>query len=132
MVMNDVIFYALMLEENDSGNQTISGFLEALGNQIQHWGARIVFVLGGVMMIAGIWFVAKGLMSQGRGQTNWALTIALIVLGGALMASSGGGWNILNVFSNSSQSTLNSLAGGQTDAEGSNDQVTGWGNGSGK
>lgn len=98
------------------GDTSITKFIQTLGDQIQIWGKLIVFAIGGVMVIAGIYHVAKNLMSQGRGQANWAMTLLLIVIGGALMASAGGGWTTLIQFSNDSKTTLDNMASGKTEA----------------
>ena len=90
---------------------SLNSFLDNLGDSMQYWGELIVFVIGTAMVIAAAFFIAKGLMSQGRGQTNWALTFLLLIIGGAFMATSGGGWDLLVNISEGSQKTINDLGG---------------------
>lgn len=71
--------------------------------------------------IASVYFIAKGLMSQGRGQTNWALTFLLLIIGGAFMATSAGGatgWSLLEQISGGARQTIEDLGtgGGATGA----------------
>lgn len=87
----------------------LTSFLTNLGNAMQGWGKIIVFIIGTVMVIASAWFIGKGLMSQGRGQTNWALTILLLIIGGAFMATSFGGWELLKNISEGSKTTIDNL-----------------------
>lgn len=90
---------------------SINTFLNNLGQSMQQWGKFIVFAIGGAMVIGAAFFIAKGLMSQGRGQTNWALTILLLIIGGAFMASSFGGWSLLQSISEGSKDTIEDLGG---------------------
>ena len=90
---------------------SINTFLQNLGSSMQQWGKFIVFVIGGAMVIGAAYFIAKGLMSQGRSQTNWALTILLLIIGGAFMAGSFGGWSLLQSISEGSKDTIEDLGG---------------------
>ena len=91
---------------------SLNSFLDNFGKSAQTWGEYIVFAIGTFMVIAAAFFIGKGLMSQGRGQTNWALTILLLIIGGALMATGGGGWKLLKDISGGSLKTINDLGGG--------------------
>ena len=95
------------------GSQSLSTFIEALFQQLGIWGSWIVGVIGVVMIIVGIYQIAKGIMSGGKGQTNWVMAILCLLLGGALAA--GGGWALLGTFTDSSNTTIDKLAGGSTD-----------------
>jgi hypothetical protein len=90
----------------------LNSFLNNFGKAAQDWGKYIVFAIGTFMVIAAAFFIGKGLMSQGRGQTNWALTILLLIIGGALMAGSYGGWNTLVDIAEGSKKTIDDLGGG--------------------
>ena len=90
----------------------LNSFLQNFGKSAQTWGEYIVFAIGTFMVIAAAFFIAKGLMSQGRGQTNWALTILLLIIGGALMATGGGGWKTLTNIAAGSKQTIDQLGGG--------------------
>lgn len=91
---------------------SLNSFLDNLGEAMQHWGALIVFVIGTAMVIGAAFFIAKGLMSQGRGQTNWALTFLLLLIGGAFMATGLGGWDLLVDISDGSKKTIDELGAG--------------------
>lgn len=86
---------------------SINTFLTKFQQSLSSWGAAIVCIIGTVMVIGSAWHIGKGLMSQGKGQTNWALTILLLIVGGAFMAS--GGWTLLTNISNGSFDTINAL-----------------------
>lgn len=86
---------------------TIDNFLNNLSTRLSDWGKLIVVVLGIAMLIVGIFNIAKGMMGGGRGQVNWVLNIALIVVGGALAFS--GGWDLLTNISKGTGKSLNDL-----------------------
>lgn len=90
--------------------QNVTNLLKNAGSAFQTWGKVIVFVIGTIMVIAAVFFIAKGLMSQGRGQTNWALTIILLILGGVFMATGAGGWSVLKNVTGTTTNTLNEWA----------------------
>lgn len=89
----------------------LDSFLTNLGTKMQGWGALIVFVIGTAMVIAAVYFIGKGLMSHGRGQTNWAMTILLLIIGGAFMATGAGGWGLLKDIAEGSKQTIDELGG---------------------
>lgn len=88
----------------------VDTFLTNLGNKLGTWGSLILVVLGGAMLIAAAFFIAKGLMSQGRGQTNWALVFILLIVGGIFFgAGATGGWDFLKNVSGGLSDTANEL-----------------------
>lgn len=93
--------------EGGSGIQNIYALLKNAASSGQKIGSLIVFVAGVLMVIAAVVFIAKGLMSQGRGQTNWALTIILLVVGGVFMSAGAGGWGVLRRSTDAAANTLN-------------------------
>ena len=82
-------------------------FLSSIKEQMGSAATWIVAIIGMIMFIVGIWLIAKGLMSQGRGQTNWVLAIVLLVLGALL--GFGAGMALLTDFSNDTASVVNDL-----------------------
>lgn len=88
---------------------SLNVFLTKLQSSIASWGSLLVMIIGTVMVIGAAYHIAKGLMSQGKGQTNWAMTFLLLLVGGAFMAS--GGWTLLNTMSSGFQETINTLGG---------------------
>ena len=85
---------------------SISNFLNKLNSNLNSWGQVIVAIIG-VMVIVGVFLIAKGLMSQGRGQVNWFLAITLLLLGGCLAFASG--WNWLKDVGTGAKNTLDDL-----------------------
>ena len=90
----------------------LDSLLINLGRKMQGWGALIVFVIGTAMVIAAAYFIGKGLMSHGRGQTNCAMTILLLIVGGAFMTTGAGGWQILTDIAEGSKHTIDELGSG--------------------
>ncbi|MBO5435617.1 hypothetical protein J6A31_07475 [bacterium] len=93
---------------NWSFNSLINNLESALGE----WGKIIVTIIGLVMVIVGVFNIGKGLMSGGRGQTNWVLNIALFLIGGIL--AFGGGWSIVQGMGQGAKTTLDDLAANST------------------
>ena len=94
----------------NSSSWSVDNFLKNLQNSLGDWSQIIVVIIGLVMLIVGIFNIAKGLMSQGRGQTNWFMNIVLFFVGGALCFS--GGWGLVKKVSKSGQDTVNDLGNG--------------------
>lgn len=97
----------------NAGNSTLTKFFNTLQQDLGNWGMILTSVIGIVMVIVGIYKVAKNLISHGKGQNNWVVAIALIVLGGALAIA--GGWKWLGQFSNTTTGTLNEMANGNVE-----------------
>lgn len=92
---------------------SIGKFIHSMGTNIGSWVKMIVMIIGVIMVGAGIYQVAKNLISHGKGQTNWIVTIALIVLGAILMLS--GGWGFIKDFSTAGRKTLDDAAKGNVE-----------------
>ena len=69
---------------------TIGNALSALQETVGNYGKVIIGIIGLVMVIVSVYQIAKNLISHGKGQTNWVVTFALLLIGGALMLASGG------------------------------------------
>lgn len=93
---------------------SISGLLSGTGTSLETWGKAIVAIVGVVMVIFGVVQIAKGMMSGGRGQVNWVMSIGLILLGGMLAFA--GGWSILENIGTGGYSTLDKLGRGGYDS----------------
>ena len=89
---------------------SIDSLLNSVQSKIGTWGQILVVIIGLVMVIAGVFKIAKGLMSHGQGQVNWVLNIALILIGGVL--AFGSGWAILEQMGTGTETTLNELGQG--------------------
>lgn len=96
-----------------SGSWTIGKALSALQQTIINYGKVIVGIVGLVMVIVSVYQIAKNLISHGKGQTNWVITFALLLVGGALMLTSS--WNLLISIANGGNTTIDNLGKGQAD-----------------
>lgn len=92
---------------------SIGKFIQSMGTNIGSWVKMIVMIIGVVMVGAGIYQVAKNLISHGKGQTNWIVTFALIIIGAILMLA--GGWDFIKSFSTAGQNTLKDAAEGNNE-----------------
>lgn len=59
----------------------ITGFLKGLRNSLGVWGSIIMGILGAAALIVAAYQVVSGLISHGKKQTNWFVTIGLIIVG---------------------------------------------------
>lgn len=94
---------------------SIGKFIQSMGTNIGSWVKMIVMIIGVIMVGAGIYQVAKNLISHGKGQTNWIVTFALIIIGAILMLS--GGWGFIKDFSKAGETTLKDAANGRTEGD---------------
>lgn len=104
---------AVMLNTALMYSGSIGTFIQTMGKNIGSWVKMIVMIIGVIMVGAGIYQVAKNLISHGKGQTNWIVTLALIVFGAILMLT--GGWDFIKTFSSAGKTTLNNAANGTDD-----------------
>lgn len=95
---------------------TISQFLTSAQKTLAYYGSIITSLIGVAMVIVGIYQIAKNLISHGKGQTNWVVTFALILIGGALAIV--GGWKMIGNFAKGSKNTLSSMAQGNAETTG--------------
>ena len=95
---------------------SIGNALKALNESLNGYGKIIMVIIGVAMIIVGIYQVAKNLISHGKAQTNWFITIALIVVGGIFALSSG--WETLGSFVKGSQGSVDQMMQGTPDAPG--------------
>lgn len=103
----------LFLASAESSSWSISGLLKAGRDSIAGYVQVIIVIVGVVMVGVGVYQVAKNLISHGKGQTNWVVTFALIMIGGMLMLS--GGWTVLENIGTGSKETLDDLGKGDPD-----------------
>ena len=94
---------------------SIGTFIQTMGKNIGSWVKMIVMIIGVIMVGAGIYQTAKNLISHGKGQTNWIVTLALIIIGAILMLS--GGWEFIQTFSGAGEKTLKDAATGTPDTK---------------
>lgn len=87
----------------------IGTFLRNATKTIKQWGSYLIILIGVVLIIVSIWQIAKGLISHGKGQTNWAVAIIMLIIGGALMA---GGFGLVSTIASGGGQTINELGAG--------------------
>lgn len=90
----------------DSG-WSLTKFLDNAFKTLGTWGKVIITIIGVVMLVAGIYQVAKGLISHGKTQVSWPVAILLILIGGALAFASM--WDTLKNIGQGSKETIQEL-----------------------
>lgn len=99
---------ALFLKLMMTGSKwELDTFLKNLNNSLGKWGQAIVAIIGLVLIIIGVFKIAQGLMSGGRGQTNWVLSIGMILIGGILALSTS--FQLLKDIGKGANDTLNNM-----------------------
>ena len=98
------------------GSASIGTFLGKFQETLANYGGIATSIIGIAMVIVAIYQIAKGLMSGGKGQTNWVMTIALLLIGGALALM--GGWNTVGNFVGISNNTIVGMSNGSADKTG--------------
>ena len=104
MTLNMLATY--ILADDNSGS--ISNILKGASNKLQEWGQWFLVVIGVAMVIYGVFQIAKGMMSGGRGQTNWVMAIGCIIVGGLLSVS--GGWNFISNMASGSGKEIQNMS----------------------
>ena len=84
----------------------IGSFLNNTTTTIKSWGGALIILIGIVMMIYAVYMIAKGLMTHGKGQTNWAVAIITLIIGGALAV---GGFAMVDSIASGGAKTINQL-----------------------
>lgn len=98
------------MSSTNGGKFSIGNFLNGLNASLFNWGQVIVVIIGVVMVIVGVFNIAKGLMSGGRAQTNWVMNLVLFFVGGAI--AFGGGWGLVKDVSAGGSDTIYEMANG--------------------
>lgn len=93
----------------------LGSFLDSAQKTLANYGSVLTSLIGVAMVIVGIYQLAKGLISHGKGQHSWVVTIALILVGGALAIT--GGWKMVGNFASGGRNTLSDMAKGSTDGK---------------
>lgn len=111
MTLNMLTAYILATTNptnNHGGSGSITNILKSASDTASTWGRYFLVVLGIVMVVYAVYQIGKGMMSGGRGQTNWAMAIGCLILGGALAVT--GGWKFVVNIANGSGSELNEMS----------------------
>ena len=75
-----------------AGQNNVAQTLANLRNSLGNWAGYVVGILGVAALVVGLWNIITGMISHGKKQTNWLISIALLLVGGVLM-----GWGITAV-----------------------------------
>lgn len=89
---------------------TLENFLKNAFQKLKGWGGILVTIIGIVMLVAGIYQVAKGLISHGKTQVSWPIAIILILLGAALAFA--GVWGLMSDIGTGAKGTIEALGEG--------------------
>lgn len=92
--------------ETFTDSQWIEELIYNISKLFEEWGEQICVILGIIMVGFGIYRIARGLMSGGRSQVNWPVSIACLFFGAA-MAFGG----IMSVFQNIAKGATTELEG---------------------
>lgn len=94
-----------------SGGWDLRTFLTNSFDTLGDWFSLAVMILGICAVAYAIWQIVTGLISQGKKQTNWAVAIILLLVGGALSMSTG--FDFVRGIAEGGKTTIEDL-GGQT------------------
>lgn len=100
--LNDVIFL--------TGAWDLKSFLTNAAETLKEWGDLAAIIIGLVCIFIAIWRIASGLWSHGQKQTNWAIAIILLLVGGTLAVP--GGFKFFSDISEGGKQTITDLGGG--------------------
>lgn len=84
-------------------------FLTNSATTLEAWANAGFIVIGIVCLVVGVVMLVKNLMMHGKGQSNWIVTIGLMLVGGVLVGSSA--YNFIKDIAMSSKDTINDLGG---------------------
>lgn len=94
---------------------SISKMLAATQKTAMNYVKIITMIVGIVMVGVGIYQIAKNLISHGKGQTNWVITFALLIVGGTLAMISG--WTTVKNAVTGGKNTLDNMGKGSSDED---------------
>lgn len=120
MTLNMLATY--ILADNNGGAGSITNILRSAADTLNAWGKYFLVLLGIVMVVYGVYQIGKGMMSGGRGQTNWAMAIGCIILGGAIAVT--GGWGFVVKIAQGSGNELNEMSNNTNGSGSISDNVT--------
>lgn len=80
-----------------------------LTKRVQEWGGYFIAFIGLVLIIVGIFNVAKAFMQHGKAQVNWVLCLCMILVGGFLFAGGQGGFQELQQWAGVGNESLKDL-----------------------
>lgn len=102
--MIDMFQFCMDTSDVDSGGWTIVNFINAFADFLEKMASYIYTILGFIMLIVGIFKIARALQSNGRAQTSWIINILCVVLGAAF--AFGGVYGILTELGHAAKGEL--------------------------
>lgn len=96
--------------EGEGTTFDIIAFLQNLAGYLKNIGHYLMIVAGVVLVIIAVIQIAKGFASGGRGQVNWVMSIACLLVGGLLIF---GGWNTATMVASVGSGTIDEIASGE-------------------
>ncbi|MGX1266751.1 hypothetical protein RKD55_004695 [Rossellomorea marisflavi] len=94
-----------------SSGWDLRSFLTNSFSTAGEWISLAIMILGLVAVAISVWQIVTGLISQGKKQTNWAVSIMLLLVGGALSMTTG--FQFVQSIASGGRKTIEDL-GGQT------------------
>lgn len=82
-------------------------FLTNSAKTLRQWANLGFIVIGIICLVVGVVMLVKNLMMHGKGQSNWIVTIGLMLLGGVLVGTSA--YSFVEDIARSSRDTINDL-----------------------
>ena len=104
---------APLLDDPATGTETtfdIITFLQNAAGYLKTIGHYLMILAGVILVIVAVIQIAKGFASGGRGQVNWVMSIACLLVGGLLIF---GGWNTATMVASIGGGTIDSIASGE-------------------
>lgn len=105
MTLNMLATY--ILADKDGNGFELSNLLKSATGKVNDYAQSLVVIIGVVMVVAAIYQIGKGFMSGGRGQTNWAMAIGCLIVGGAICVT--GGYKLIANVAKGGKDTISSM-----------------------
>lgn len=87
----------------------LGSFLQNATSTLKTWGGYLIILIGVVMVVWSVVMIARGLISHGKTQVSWPVTIILLILGGAFMV---GGFSFVSNIASGGKQTIEDLGNG--------------------
>lgn len=107
-----VEFLAATASNAASGDWDIGSFLTNSSETLRTWFNAGLLVLGLVAIVYATWQIVSGLMSHGKKQVNWAVSIILLLVGGVLASTTG--FDFMQGIAGGGKKTIEDLGTGGT------------------
>ena len=109
--MNSIVMSVMTSLPMAGSGFSFSGFFNNARLSLQTIGQAFIMLLGLVMIVVAGWQIAKGLISPQKAQTNWFMVIALLIVGGIFVATTG--LNFLQSVGENAGQAIQGLGNGQ-------------------